>query len=222
MTPLFITGTGTGVGKTLVTAALTHQVRARGMTVRALKPVLSGFDIADETDAHVLLAAQDLGTSQLDTITPWRFAAPLSPDMAAAREGRTVPFEDLVIFCHDAMAEGHDYVLIEGVGGAFVPLDAGHTVADWIAALDIPAVVVTGSYLGTLSHTIATVRAMEAHGLSVAAVVVSESPDAPASLDETMATLTRFLPGTRLLALPGISAGATPAWQRAADLSALI
>ncbi len=174
MTRLFVTATGTEVGKTLVTAALAHQLRALGRTVEALKPVLSGFDPAGPSDAHEILAALGRPLTDLDHISPWRFKAPLSPDVAAAREGRKIPFDDLIAFCRRAIDGDADTVLIEGVGGAFVPLDDRHSVADWIAALGLPALVVTGSYLGCLSHTIATVEAMCARNLDITALIVSE------------------------------------------------
>src|SRR5690606_37190392 len=170
MTRIFVTATGTGIGKTFITAALAAQSRAAGQTVTALKPVLSGFDPADLTsDAHLLLQAQGLAltSANLDRIAPWRFAAPLSPHMAAARDGKTIDFEALVAHCRNAMGEPEDLVLIEGVGGALVPVTDEHLVAHWIAALKIPALVVTGSYLGTLSHTIATVEALRGRGIRI-------------------------------------------------------
>src|SRR3546814_6253389 len=98
MAGLFITASGTDVGKTVVTALLARQLRARGQTPDVLKPVLSGFDPATRatSDAGVLLSALDLPVTEaaLDRMSPWRFRAPLSPDMAAAREGRTVRSEE--------------------------------------------------------------------------------------------------------------------------------
>ena len=99
-------------------------------------------------------------------ITPWRFAAPLSPDMAAAREGRRLDLGDIVAYCRAAHG---DPLLIEGIGGAMVPLNDEHTVLDWIADLGAPALVVTGSYLGTISHTLTTLAA-------ISAVAASRSP----------------------------------------------
>lgn len=218
MTRLFVTATGTGIGKTFVTAALAHQLRARGQSVRALKPLISGFDPAGPSDTHALLAAQGLGPTEFDAISPWRFRAPLAPHMAAAREGRAVSFDDLVAFCRTELARQTDHVLVEGVGGAFVPLDDNRLVTDWIAALGLPSLLVTGSYLGSLSHCLSTVEAMRARGLEIAAILVSQSVDQPVPMEETVATLARFLPGIPLVPVPRVGDGATPAWQRAADL----
>ena len=201
---LFITATGTGVGKTYVTAALIAAARSCGLRARAVKPLLSGFDpSAGDNDAALLLAAQGLPPAMIDALSPWRFRAPLSPDMAAARQGETVPVDAVIAFTQTALRGPEDVVLIEGVGGAFVPLDERRTVADWIAACPMARpVVVAGSYLGALSHTIATVRAMTAAGIPPLAVVVSESLGDPPPLAETMASLSRHLPGLAILTLP--------------------
>jgi dethiobiotin synthetase len=212
MTRLFVTATGTDIGKTFVTALLCRQLRAKGIAVRALKPVLSGYDPADaaECDSGVILAAlgKTVTEDAVAAMTPWRFAAPLSPDMAAAREGREIDFEALAQFCRD---EGPETLLIEGVGGAMVPLTVTHTVLDWIAALDMPALVVAGSYLGTISHTLTTVAAIRGRGIAVAGVIVSESESNPVPLPETVRTIARFLPNTAILAVPrGVDDAAMP------------
>ncbi len=216
---LFVTGTHTGIGKTLVTAALAHQLAHAGRDVVALKPILSGFDeiaVAD-SDAGVLLAAQAIAPTLevVARIAPWRFAAPLSPDAAAAREGRTIVLDELVRFCRDADAPGR-VTLVEGIGGVMTPLAPRVTVLDWISALDAKAVLVAGSYLGTLSHTLTAVAAMAARGAAPDALVVSESPDNPMPLAETIATIRRDLPAMRVLALPRIASD--PPWKHAPDL----
>ena len=208
---LFITGTGTGIGKTLLTATLTAQARAAGRAVTALNPVVSGFSMTDPTSDTALLAqAQDLpwSTATADRLSPLRFAAPLSPDMAAAREGRTLALAEVVAASRAAMPSAGTG-LIEGVGGAFVPIDHSSTVADWIAALGLPALVVVGSYLGTLSHSIATVRAMRDRGLSVAALVVSQSAEEPVPLGETVAALERHV-GEPVAVLPRLTGQQVP------------
>lgn len=218
MAAFFITATGTGIGKTLVTAALAFQLRQKGRPVRALKPLISGFDEKGPSDTHDLLAAQGLPATDFEAISPWRFKAPLSPDMAAIRENRTVPYGDLLDFCRNAMPKTDQTLLIEGVGGAFVPLDKDHLVADWIGDLGVASLLVTGSYLGSLSHCLSTVEAMRARNLRIQAIVVSESDNAPVPLSETVATLTRHLPDMPLVPLPRLEDGVEPAWTRTPDL----
>jgi dethiobiotin synthetase len=203
MSTLFVTATGTDVGKTFVMTRLVAELRAARRSVHALKPVASGFDPANaaDSDAGALLDALGLALTpaNLDAVSPWRFAAPLSPDMAAARERRAIPFAGLVEFCRAPRAA--DVKLVEGIGGVMAPLDADHTVLDWIAAVGAPAVLVAGSYLGTLSHTLTAVAALRARGCELAAVIVSESATQPVPLDETVATLRRFVPPVEVVGL---------------------
>lgn len=219
MTRTFITATGTGIGKTLVTSVLTRQLRGQGKTVRALKPVISGFtdETAYESDTAELLRAmgRPVTATTIAETSPWRFAEPLSPDMAAIREGRSIDFLKLIEFCE--APTDVDHVLIEGVGGAFVPLTGNHTVADWIAELSIPALLVCGSYLGTLSHTVATLEALNNRRVAVTGIIISESPDSPVPLAETQATLGRFIGTVEIACLPRIGG-----WFEAPDLTALI
>jgi dethiobiotin synthetase len=214
MTAIFVTATGTDVGKTFVAAGLVAALRERGRTVEVIKPVVSGYDPrrAAESDPGVLLAAlgRPVTDESVARIAPWRFAAPLSPDMAAQREARTLDFAALVTFSRDAVVARQDVLLIEGVGGIMVPLDNRHTVLDWMSALRVPVVLVAGSYLGTLSHTLTALDVLARHALDVRAVVVSESPDSPVPLDDTVASLARFAKAVEVLALPRLAADAPP------------
>jgi dethiobiotin synthetase len=201
----FITGTGTGIGKTWLTCALLRYWRDAGQGVRAFKPVLSGFDMgtAEASDAGKILAAlgRPIDVAALDEIAPWRFAAPLSPDMAALREGRRVDFEGLVAWTRHITSTGFLPALIEGVGGVMAPLDDRHTVRDWIVASGLPCVLVTGSYLGSLSHTLTALEALRKAGAGslcvpgmplrrqVTAIVVNESPGSSVALADTLASL---------------------------------
>jgi dethiobiotin synthetase len=205
----FVTATGTEIGKTYVTAALTRLARESGRRVRALKPVVSGFAPEDlaASDPGILLAAAGLPATALDVITPWRFRAALSPDMAAAREGRSIDFEALLRFSRAGLAGPEEIVLIEGVGGAMVPLDERHTVLDWIQALGIPALVVAGSYLGTISHSLTTLAALRQRGVPVRALVLSESPQSPVPLAETAAVLARFVGEVEIVTVPRCESG---------------
>jgi len=224
MTAFFVTSTGTDIGKTFVTAGLIRHLRREKQKVSALKPIVSGFDIATAaiSDPGVLLEALDepITEEALARISPWQFSAPLSPDMAAAREGRSIGFDDLVALCRKAMASENGTLFIEGVGGIMVPLDAKHTVLDWARALGLPLIVVAGSYLGTISHTLTTLSVIAQAGLSVKALVVNETGDGAVRLDETVATLRRFAPGLAIATIPRVKApvGARDAFAKLARL----
>jgi dethiobiotin synthetase len=198
---LFIAGTGTDIGKTFVACGL---LRARRGTVRALKPVASGFDPdrAWESDAGRLLAA--LGESPtpaaIARISPWRFAAPLSPDQAAAREGRAIDFDALLSFCRGELAAGP--LLVEGVGGVMVPLTASATTLDWMEQLGWPVLLVAGAYLGTLSHTLTALDALGRRGLRVAALVVNGRDAGHVPIEDTISSFRHFIAGVPIFALP--------------------
>jgi len=208
MTTIFVTSSGTGIGKTFVMLQLIAELKASGRRVHALKPVASGFDAArpGDGDTGALLRALELEptAANLDAVSPWRFAAPLSPDMAAARERRTVPFDALVAHCRAAGRRG-DVTLIEGIGGVMVPVDAEHTVLDWVAALEVPTLLVVGSYLGTLSHTLTAAAALRERSVTIAGLIVSESEEQPVPPAETAATLARFVAPVAVRVLPRAS-----------------
>jgi dethiobiotin synthetase len=211
MSAYFVTATGTDIGKTFVASGLLRCLRAQGKVVAGIKPVISGFDIAKAraSDTGELLDAmgEAVTSEAVEQISPWRFIAPLSPDMAAAREGRTVDFDALVAFCRDAAA-WPGTLFIEGVGGVMVPLDASRTVLDWMAALELPAILVAGSYLGTISHTLTAANAMARAGVKIAALVVNDGGDGAVPLDDTAAALRRFLPETPITILPRMAGDA--------------
>lgn len=211
MTAIFVTGTGTGIGKTFVTAALVRHLRASGRTVEALKPVVTGFDPASaaESDPGVLLAAMDRPASldEIDKIAPWRYRAPLAPDMAARAEGTAVDFTRLCEFSLRSLLTRRDVLLIEGVGGVMAPLSDEHTVLDWMNILRLPLILVAGSYLGTISHTLTALDVLRRRDLTVFTVAVSESEGSAVPLDDTVAAIRRFVHPVNVLAVPRMAGG---------------
>lgn len=209
MSAFFVTASGTGIGKTFVTAALIRECRRRGRDVDAVKPVVSGFGEEDvaSSDPGILLAALGLPVSRvtLDRLAPWRFKAPLSPDLAAAREGRRLDVDAVIDFSRRAVAAAAGMLLIEGIGGVMVPLDADRTVLDWMSALHLPVVLVVGSYLGTLSHSLSALEVLHRRELTVASIIVNETQGSSVALDDTVATLARFAAGIEVLTLPFLS-----------------
>ncbi len=218
---LFITASGPEIGKTFVTAALITQLRAMGREVAAYKPILSGFDEAElaASDTGVLLSAlgRPLSSEEAARLIPWRYKAALSPDMAAAREGATIDFAEVVEFTNAALAGPEDIVLIEGVGGVMAPIGTAHTVLDWLTAATCPALLVVGAYLGAISHTLTAARTLEAAGVPLAGVVISARGDLPVPAEETARAIERFLPNAPIVVLSDCG-GAPEAWRQAPDL----
>jgi dethiobiotin synthetase len=207
---VFVTSTGTEIGKTFVTSGLVRHFRSAGRAVGAIKPVVSGFDpdMAAGSDPGVLLTAlgRQVTPEEIERISPWRFRAGVAPDLAARSEGRVVDFSALVDFSQRAM-NGHELLFIEGVGGVMVPLDGRHTVIDWISALRVPVIVVAGSYLGTISHTLTALHVLAQRNLSTVAVVVNETPGSPVPLQETAASIGHFADMIEVIQLPRLVAG---------------
>ncbi len=197
MSAIFITATGTDVGKTYVAASLIRHLRGMGRMVDAIKPVVSGYDpeAAEASDPGVLLHALGLPVTEqeVDRISPWRFRAALSPDLAAAHEGRAIDVDTVIKFCQTAIEQRRDILLIEGVGGIMVPLDGERTILDVMMALQLPLILVAGSYLGTISHTLTALDALFRRELQVLAVVVSETSGSAVPLDDTVAAIARFV-----------------------------
>ena len=207
MSAYFITGTGTDIGKTWLSCALLKHWRAAGFTTRAYKPVLSGFDASDAaaSDAGALLAAQGIPVNahSIEAIALWRFAAPLSPDMAAALAGCTIDFAALVAITRRVASTNsqNERILVEGVGGVMVPLDDTHTVRDWIAASNLPCILVAGSYLGSLSHTLSALAALREVDVEVKAIAVNESLNSSVTLADTIASLQRHANGIEVVGI---------------------
>jgi dethiobiotin synthetase len=179
VTAIFITGTGTDVGKTFVAASLIRHLRQMGRSVDAIKPVVSGFDLDQPATSDPGILLQALGfpvtLQNIECISPWRFRAAISPDLAARREGRRIDVDDVVAFCKSAISHRREILLVEGIGGIMVPL-----------------ILVVGSYLGTISHTLTALDALFRRDMAVLAIIVSETPGSPVSLEETVAALARF------------------------------
>jgi dethiobiotin synthetase len=205
MTSVFITSTGTDVGKTFVARGLIRHLRDQERMVDAVKPVVSGFlpRKAAVSDPGLLLTA--LGRpptiAEIAHISPWRFAAPVSPDLAARKEDRQIDFDALVTFSKQAIKAAPGVLLIEGVGGIMVPLDDRHTVLEWMSAFACPIIVVVGNYLGTISHSLTALKVLADRKLDILSVVVSDT-ERSTSLDDNANTIARFASGIEVLALP--------------------
>lgn len=225
MTALFVTGIGTEIGKTFLSAALLHAWRRQGLCPGVAKPVLSGFDASawQGCDTAILLraAGQRVSLDAVRQATPLLFKAALAPDMAAAREGQRLTRDAVLAACRVALASPARPFLLEGAGGVMSPIAEDATVLDIMAALGLPALLVGGSYLGAISHALTALGMLRAHGVPVLALALSES-EASIGLAETMAAIARFAPEVPIFAVPRLAspaaAGADPSTQALARL----
>jgi dethiobiotin synthetase len=196
VTAIFITATGADVGKTFVVASLIRHLRQLGRAVDAIKPIVTGYDPAQAatSDTGSLIAALGLPFSpeSIDRVSPWRFRAALSPDLAARHEDRSIDVDGVIAFCRNAVARNRDVLLIDGVGGVMAPLDRYRTILDVMMALRLPVIVVTGSYFGAVSHTLTALDSLLRRDLNVLATIVSETPGSSVPLDDVVASIARF------------------------------
>jgi dethiobiotin synthetase len=178
---IFVTGTGTEVGKTVVAAVIAHILAAEGQRVHVFKPAVTGLDEGVETD-HALLRRASGSDQGDDQIAPYRYGPPASPHLAAALAGEEIDPERLRQTAH-AAAEDADVLVCEGVGGILVPLSPTYLVRDLAADLGYPLVVVASPGLGTINHTLLTIESARTAGLHVAAVVLNPWPEKPTQIE---------------------------------------
>lgn len=174
---VFITGTGTGVGKTFVSALLASTLRARGLDAGVMKPVESGCSLRSGVlvpeDAVRLQSASGV-TDAIDEINPYRFAEPVSPNMAARSSGVTIDLGHIVKTFRELGAR-HDVMIAEGAGGLLTPLNDTETIAELIVALGVPVIIVAASVLGTVNHTLLTVEAATSRGIEIAGIFLNRT-----------------------------------------------
>jgi dethiobiotin synthetase len=208
MKRVFVAGAHTDVGKTFVACGLIRAARLGALGVEALKPVASGFDPADwvASDPGRLLEAlgRPLTEDELDWMTPWRFAAALAPPMAARLEGRSLALPGIADFClARAAASQADLFVVEGVGGVMSPIAEGATSLQLMSALHYPVVLVGGSYLGSISHTLTAFEVLRSRGLRIAGLVISQSPrQSSPEFVETVSEVRNFAGGRMVLSAP--------------------
>jgi len=165
---LFVTGTDTGVGKTLVAAALLRALSGCGKRAVGMKPVSAGLavDGSANPDVAALLAAGNVDAPLPDR-NPFAFAAAIAPHLAAAETGTTIDLA-VIAAAYARLAARSDCVVVEGAGGALVPIDATHDMLDVAAHLRLPVLLVVGMRLGCLNHALLSAAAIRARGLRLA------------------------------------------------------
>jgi dethiobiotin synthetase len=180
---LFVTGTGTEVGKSVVAAVLAASARRAGRRVGVFKPAVSGLDEGGDSDQSLLRRASGSAQSE-EEIAPYRFGPPVSPHLAAEIADRPIDPSRLRRAAA-AAAEGAEFVVCEGVGGLLVPLTPGYLVRDLAREIGYPLIVVAPATLGTINHTLLTLEAARAIGLEVRAVVLNPWPPRPTLLERS-------------------------------------
>jgi dethiobiotin synthetase len=201
---VFVTGTDTEVGKSVVAACICAALAARGERVAAFKPVVTGLDEEPGEfgrDHELLAAAANAGQTPED-VTPHTFGPAVSPHLAAELAGTTIePFDLLDV------ARCHELLVCEGVGGLLVPITPGYLVRDLAIDLGLPLVVAARPGLGTISHTLLTVEAARAGGLTVAGVVMTPWPDDPTPMERSNRDTIARLGDVNVTGLPRTTPG---------------
>jgi dethiobiotin synthetase len=193
---LFITGTDTGVGKTVLTILLTRFLRERGVNAAALKPICSG----SRDDARKIFAAMS-GALPLDEINPWHFRAPIAPLLAARREKKRVKLSQVLTHAR-AMQKRFDVLLIEGAGGLLSPSGENFNSRDLISALRAMPIVVAQNKLGAVNHILLTLEALPKNLRTKARIVLMSPPKPDAASGSNAKLLARFLPAEKIFTLP--------------------
>jgi dethiobiotin synthetase len=171
MAGIFITGTDTGVGKTLVSCALARGLRGAGIDVGVMKPIETGVPQQGPEDARALIRAAGVEDA-LALVCPFQYPMPAAPEASAAEVGRPVSV-DAIAAAYATLAVRHDFVLVEGAGGLLVPIDSETTMASLAERLDLSVLIVARAALGTINHTLLTLEACASRALDVVGVVVS-------------------------------------------------
>jgi len=206
---LFVTGTDTGVGKTVVSCALIRGLLEQGVDVGVMKPIETGVGSEGPLDGLALRAAAR-SEDPLEDICPQRFVLPAAPTVAARAEGRSVDMH-AVLAAFSRIRSRHDCVLAEGAGGLLVPAAEGLCMGDVARELGLPVLVVARAALGTINHTLLTLEVAAARGLDVLGVVISHGASALSDSDASNLEALREALGSGLLAeMPALEPGQEP------------
>ena len=211
---LFVTGTGTEVGKTVVAAVIARTAAAAGRRVAVFKPAVSGLDdyaASGEEPDHELLRRAAGSAQADDEIAPYRYGPPVSPHLGAALAGEEIDPAALRAAAARA-GEGADLLVCEGVGGFLVPLTLGYLVRDLARDLGFPVAIAASPGLGTINHTLLTVEAVRAIGLEVDAVVLTPWPGEPSDVERSNREAIERLGGVRVNVLPRLDLARPETW----------
>ena len=212
MFALYVTGTDTGIGKTLASCALLHALRGHGLRAAGMKPVASGCERIDgewrNADALALQAAGEPGIAYAD-INPFALEHPLAPELAARDAGVEVSLLP-ILAAHARVADNADALIIEGVGGWAAPLSASLMQADLVRTLHLPVLLVVGLRLGCLNHALLSARAIAADGVHIAGWIASHVDPEMERVEDNIEMLRARMPAPCWGVLPH-APGADPA-----------
>lgn len=229
MEGVFVTGTGTEVGKTVVAAAIAHTLAADGKRVAVFKPALTGLDdfLADGPKKsagvaflahgpdHVVLREAARSSQSDDEIAPYRYGPPMSPHLAAKLAGEEIQPARLLEAAR-AAATGADALVCEGVGGLLVPLAVDYLVRDLASELGLQLVIAAFPGLGTINHTLLTIEAARSAGLELAMVVLTPWPEKPGRIEASNRETIAALGKVEVETLPRLDLGSPSSWPRLA------
>jgi dethiobiotin synthetase len=198
---IFVTGTDTGVGKTITAAAIARYLHNTGVRVGVLKPVTSGAlesegDLVSEDAELLRWAAQSTATAS--DMAPYVLREPLAPSEAARHDGVTIRY-DRIRESFDRLAARHDFLVVEGAGGLLVPLADDLLVADLAKRLGLPLLIVANPNLGTVNHTLMTCECAHSRGIEILGVVINGQPEQPGDAESYAPRLIERLSGVPLL-----------------------
>jgi dethiobiotin synthetase len=221
MRGVFVTGTGTEVGKTVVAAAIANTARRSGDRIAVFKPAVSGlvdYPLVPETWAsaprlpdHALLRLAAGSAQGDDEVAPYRYGPPVSPHLAAELAGEPID-PDLLRGAALAATQDADLLVCEGVGGFLVPLTPAYLVRDLACDLRLPVVIVAEAALGTINHTLLTIEAVRTAGLEVASVVLNRWPDDPSAMERSNLETIERLGRVRVETLPPLDLSSPGSW----------
>jgi dethiobiotin synthetase len=217
---VFVAGTGTEVGKTVVAAAIAHTLADEGKRVAVFKPAVTGLESGDgEPDHGLLRRAAESGQSD-DEIAPYRYEPPISPHLAADLAGEEIRPERLLDAVR-AAAAGSDALVCEGVGGLLVPLSKDYLVRDFAVDVGLPLAIAASPGLGTINHTLLTIAAARSAGLEVTAVVLTPWPEKPGRIEESNRETIAMLGKVEVETLSRLDLAEPGTWPGRGDLPAL-
>jgi dethiobiotin synthetase len=205
---IFVSGTDTGVGKTVVSAGLLGLARSKGLKAWGIKPIETGCEERSGTlfpEDGALLRSASGNAISLELCAPFRFPLPASPYRAAASAGSTIGISELVNHIHK-VADGADFILAEGAGGLMVPINASEMMIDFARKLGYPVLLVARTRLGTVNHTLLSVEALSNRNIPLAGIILSQSgAETGPEEKHTPADIQEFLPEVPILTLPALN-----------------